>query len=291
MQQNEKLVKRGVFKGLAYSSVKRYTCEKGELILTTENLCINCEGSWTKTFPNEEIRLETWRGTLEVRDFWYGKLRFKLIIDEPEKWKETFDKMRFKKSIEAYKRLYEEAEKRPKELEKLLDLSPKALRRLYDDTQKERQQYERKNIRFNLDIQMSWLYNGVKNRKLKAFIVAHSYVAWYEWTKRLLSKIYKAKFGKGPRNDEELMKFLEDCPSLKGFLDTTEWGIRANQIRNCVSHEKFYFDYKPSELVFMAKKEKRIRLRDLKTKILPMSHFYVTLLDSLKEKVSKGEVS
>jgi len=72
-QLNEKVVKKGVFKRIAYSSYKRYTCEKGELILTTENLSINCEGRWTKTFSNREIRLETWGENLEVRDFWYSK--------------------------------------------------------------------------------------------------------------------------------------------------------------------------------------------------------------------------
>lgn len=87
------------------------------------------------------------------------------------------------------------------------------------------------------------------------------------------------------------MKFLDGYPSWKVSLDTKEWGIRANQIRNCVSHEKFYFDYKTSELVFMAKKEKRVRLRDIRFKIYPMASFYATLLDSLKAKVTKGKVS
>jgi hypothetical protein len=131
--------------------------------------------------------------------------------------------------------------------------------------------------------------HGIKDCKLKAFIVAHSYVALYEWTKRLLSKIYKAKFGKGPTNDEELLSFLDDYHHGK-FFGYNRMGIRANQIRNCVSHEKFYFDYKLSELVFMANKEKRVRFRELEMKIYQMSHFYVTLLRSLREKVTTGEI-
>ena len=289
-QQNEKLIKKGAFKRIAYSSAKRYTCEKGELILTTENLLVNCEGSWTKTFPIREIRLEVLDENLEVRDSWYGKLLFKLIIDKPKEWKEAFHKLILKWVIEEHQRIFT-WEERKAELKKLLDISPSALKKLYGDTRKERQQFEGKNIRFNLDIQKLFWYGKVKNRKLKTFIVAHSYVAWYEWTKRLLSKIYKAKFGKGPKNDKELMKFLDNFPSWKRSLNTTEWGVRANQIRNCVSHEKFYFDYRNSELVFMAKKEKRVRLRDLETKILPMSHFYATLLRSLEEKLTKGEIS
>ncbi len=287
-QKNEKVIKKGAFK-VAYSSAKRYTCEKGELILSTKTLSINCEGSWSKAFSIIEIRLEAWEENLEVHDTWYGKLLFKLIVDEPKEWEEAFDKVKNEWVMEIWKRANEEEKKRPTELKKLLDISPRALKKLYDDTRKERLQFERKNIRFNLDIQR--LLGRVKNRKLKAFIVAHSYVAWYEWTKRLLYKIHKAKFGKGPTNDNELMKFLDDYPSWKGYLDTTEWGIQANQIRNCVSHERFYFDYKTSELVFMVKKEKRVRLRDMRVKILPMSHFYATLLSSLREKVTESKIS
>jgi len=288
-QQNEKVVKKGAFKGIAYSSAKKYACEKGELTLTTENLSIDCEGSWSKTFLIREIGLEARGENLEVYDRWYGRLLFKLVIDEAKEWEEALHRVEMEWAREGMKRFHEHIKKKPVELRKLLDMSPEALKKFYNDTRKERLQFEGKNIGFNLDIQN--LVERVKNRKLKAFIFAHSYVAWYEWTKRLLSKIYKAKFGKGPTNDEELLKFLNDYPSLKVSLDTTEWGMRANQIRNCVSHEKFYFDYKSSELVFMVKKEKRVRLRDIKIKIYSMADFYVELLRSLNEKITKSEIS
>lgn len=282
-QTDEEIVRRGILKGVAYSRAKKYACRKGELILTTKNLFINCEGSWSKAFPIGEIRLEAWDNTLELREIWYGRLLFKLIVNEPDEWEETFTIVINKMLYEDWKGLWERAEKSQEELEKFLDLNPETLKKLYDYTHKEREQFERKNIRFNLDIQS--LLKGVKSRKLKAFMVAHSYVAWYEWTKRLLYKIFKAKFGKGPINDNELMKFLDDYPLLKGSLSTAEWGIQANQIRNCVCHEKFFFDYKSSELVFMVGEEKRVRLRDLRIKIYPMANFYIKLITSLKEKV------
>lgn len=84
----------------------------------------------------------------------------------------------------------------------------------------------------------------MKDRKLKAFLIAHSYVAWYEWTKKLLEKVFKANKGVGPKDDKELLNYLDEYPYLRKSLDTTKWGIRANRIRNCVSHELFYFDYK-----------------------------------------------
>ena len=291
VQHNEKLIKKRAFKRIAYSSAKKYACEKGELTLTTKNLLIDCEGSWSKSFPIREIGLEARGENLEVYDRWYGRLLFKLIVDEPKEWEEALHRVIMEWTKEEMNRFHEYEKKRPIELRKLLDISPEALKKLYDDTRKESLQFRRKNIRFNLKIQ--GLVETFKNRKLKAFVIAHSYLAWYEWTKRLLSKIYKAKFGKGPKNDEELMKFLDDYPSWKVLLDTEEWGIEANQIRNCVAHENFYFDYKHSELIFMVKgkKEKRVRLRDLEIKVLPISNLYATLLRSLKEKVTKGEIS
>ena len=59
-----------------------------------------------------------------------------------------------------------------------------------------------------------------------------------------------------------------------------------------MAHEKFYYDYKSSSLVFvMEKKEKRIRLRELETKFNSLIHTYGELLDCLVEKVTKGEIS
>jgi hypothetical protein len=283
-QQPEKVVKKGIFKRLAYSSAKRYTCEKGELTLTRENLLVSCEGKWSKSFPIMRIFLYASDENLEVRDE-YDKLRFKLAIDSPDGWVQARSEIVSERLSKLLIRAYKADEKRPAEIERLLDTSPLALEKLNDSLKKERLQFAKKNIRFNLDIQRL-LYDGIRNRKLKAFIVAHSYVAWYEWSKRLFYKIYKAKFGKGPKDDEELMKFLDDYPSCN-FLDTTKWGIKANQIRNSVSHEKFYFDYKNSELVFMVKKEKRVRLVDLRSIIPSMAHFYVSLLTSLREKIAK----
>jgi hypothetical protein len=37
MQQNEKVVRKGVFAGISYASSKKYAYEKGELTLTTKN--------------------------------------------------------------------------------------------------------------------------------------------------------------------------------------------------------------------------------------------------------------
>jgi hypothetical protein len=289
IHHNEKVVKKGIFNGITYPSNKKYACEKGELTLTSEKILIDCEGKWKTTLKNEEIRLEAYDRTLEIRDNWYGRLRFRLIVDEPKEWLNEFEKIMFEHVKKEFERVEEVGQKIPEEWKKLFDINPKASKKIHDDIRKEMTHFRRKNLRFDLEIQR--VLRIVKNRKLKAYIVAHSYVAWYEWTKGLLSKIYKAKIGKGPENDEELIKFLNDYPSL-GILDTEEWEVKANQIRNCVAHERFYYDYKPSEIVFIVnEKEKRIRLREIEFSLSLISHTYWELLRFLREKVEKGEIS
>lgn len=283
----QKIVKRDAFKGMPFASAKKYKCEKGRLTLTSKGILIECEHHWSKLLPISRFCFEAWNDKLEVKDY-YGKLRFSFIIDNPESWNEAIQNMKTRWLGRVMMDANEREQRRPAELKNLFDIEPQGLKKLYEATRKEREEYERKNIRFNLVIQGQ--LEKVKNRKLRAFIIAHSYVAWYEWIKKLLYKIHKAKFGKGPANDNELMKFLDGYPSLKYLLHRPEWEVRPNQIRNCVSHERFFFDYRAGELVFMTKKEQRVPLRDFRWAINPMANLYGILLRSLADKATKGEV-
>jgi hypothetical protein len=287
-QDGEEVVRKGSFQKTAFSSVKKLTCDEGELTLTPKKLLINCKDFWSRSFPVIDIHLEAWDKNLEVRDSYYGKLLFRLIVDDAEEWAKVFQKIGDEDVLRWWNENEERQKKMPEELNRLVEIKPETLRKIVAEIRKERLIFGEKNIRFILNIQH--LIRTTKNRKLKAFILAHCYVAWYEWTKNLLSKIYKGKFGKGPKDDEELIKFLESFPSL-GVLDTREWGINANQIRNCIAHERFYYDYRRSELVFTVnKKYKRIRLRELRWRSYSISHTYATLIQSLKQKVQTGKI-
>jgi hypothetical protein len=288
IQDHERIVKTGIFENVAYSSVKKYLGNSGKLALTPKNLLVNFRGNPARAFSVGKIRLEASIMNLEVYDS-CNRLLLRLIMEDAEQWAREFQDTQNKNFHTHLLEIYEREKKRPEELKKLFSMPTEALKRLYNDTRKERLQFRIRNICFNEDVQeLAW---HLRNRKLKAFIVAHCYVAWYEWTKGLLYSIYKAKLGKGPKNDEELIKFLSDYPSL-GVLSTEGWEIKANQIRNCVAHERFYFDYKWSDLVFLVEnKEKRIRLRALESRFASISHTYIELLECLKEKVTKGEIS
>ena len=280
------MIRKGVFQNITFSSAKKLACHGGELTLTSGTLLIDCKGSWSRSYSVRYIRLEAKDKILEIYDSLYGRLLFRLIVDDALEWVDAFEKAQnFLGKMKEYQESYR---KRPEELCKLFELKPEKLKKILAELREERRHFGQKNIKFILTIQN--LIDTTNNRKLKAFILAHCYVAWYEWTKNLLSMIYKGKFGKGPENDNELIKFLCDFPSL-GALDTTDWGINANQIRNCVAHEKFYFDYKRSELVFTVKnKDKRIRILEFKWRFLSLSRTYTLLIQSLRQKVETGKI-
>jgi hypothetical protein len=289
--QDEEIIKKATFTDVTYPSFKKYVCKKGELRLTPKHLSLNCEGKWTKTFRIMDIRLKAFDRVLEIRGIWYGTLLFRLIIDGSEEWLSTFEKVKFEHVKTEFQEIWKADGEKKSQIEwiKLFDINSEALKKIYNEIQREMTHFRRKNLRFNLDIQ--GFIGPYTNRKLKAYIIAHSYVAWYEWTKGLLTKMYKAKFGKGPRNDEELITFLNNYPSL-GILDTEEWEIKANQMRNCVAHESFYYDYKHSEVVFIVNgKEKGIKLREIEWKFRFLSDTYIRLFNFIAEKVATGKIS
>lgn len=289
IDSDERILKKGIFEQVEYSSSGKYSCNQWKLTLTQKHLQVDCRGSWSKTFENKEIGIELHDKTLEIYDFWYHRLLFRIVVNKADEWCKAYQDMVSEQHERWRSRWEERLEKAPNEWERLFDIDLPILRNVYDEIQEEQTKFRRKNILFNLDILKA--ARALNQRKLKAFIIAHNYVAWYEWTKRILGKIFKAKFGKGPSNDEQLLKFLEGYPSL-GILNTKEWEIKANQIRNCVAHEKFYFDYTSSRLVFVVKnKEKRIRLRELELRCAQLSNTYWKLFEYLTEKITEGEIS
>ena len=117
------------------------------------------------------IRLQVHEGYLEVYDSYYNKLWFKLMVDEPHEWKQIFEWMKMEEINRMVVEMYVTEDKRQKELRELFDKSSQDLKILYRDRRKEREQFQRKNIRSNLEIQDSYLYERTKDRKLKAVVL------------------------------------------------------------------------------------------------------------------------
>ena len=93
-----------------------------------------------KVFSIREIRLETWENNLEIHDFYYGKLLFTLIIDNPEVWEKTFRELINKYSNESFNEFHERLGKVPEELNKLFELKQEALEKILAEIRKERLQ-------------------------------------------------------------------------------------------------------------------------------------------------------
>jgi hypothetical protein len=280
--RNVKVLKKGAFGGVKYACAKKYKCNEGELVLTQKDFTVNCRGNWSKVFRIDEVQFEVLDNCLEVRTIWYNKLVFTLLVDKPEEWKEALDKLRSDSLNKLVVDTFEREQNRKAEIDSLLQMDHPKIQSLYRKIRRHGQ-FDFKNIQFIGDIYN--LFKRTKNRKLQAFIIAHCYVACYEWTKKLFYEIYKAKVGKGPANDEELKDFLANYPTWN-FLTMDTWDIRANAIRNCVAHEKFYYDYQNSDIVLVVNgKEKRLKLIEMRLELIQLFNFYDETQKALKQKI------
>lgn len=105
---------------------------------------MNCNEKWTKTFDVDDIRLGVWEEKLIVEDSYHGKTLFKLEIDEPRVWLDVLAKIEREKSRVLWNEILFGDEKRSIEMEKLFDIGQEAIKKLYQDTLKEREQFLKK---------------------------------------------------------------------------------------------------------------------------------------------------
>jgi len=276
----EKIIRQGLIERTVFSCAKKYSHGKGELILTKERLSIKFQGLPLKTYPFSNIYLKTCdNSTLEIGNMRYNRLLFKFIIEKATEWEKSYNEIWSEILKKCHRDFIYSQLHFDEEIRNLLDMPKVTLQNLLIEILKERMQLDTKNMKFTLEIQ--GFLRKTKNRKIRAFLAVHSYTAAYEWVKKLLYKIHKAKYGKAPKDDAELMSFLDDYPSIKRLMDTSKWGMKSNQIRNCVAHQRFYFDYRSSELVFCLNKEVRVWLKDIEIIIFPMANLYSSIIRSL----------
>lgn len=284
MKKEEPIIKSGSFDKVIYSSDK-VADFPGELVLTINHLYIKSR-RWSSAFFFDAIQMEERNGLLAIMKN-SGRVLFKLQVKNAKEWQEISLKL-FKKKVEIIWLELELSQATPVDFSNLLDVGVERIKKMY--YKRQQNSVLKHNINFNISI-MELLRNQ-KNRKLKSYMLAHSFATWYEWTKTRLNEIYKCKFGKGPMNDEELLKFMEQYPKLHPFAIFNEaYGINANQIRNCIAHEKYFFDYKNNELVFVFNRECRISLRDLEQVTFMLANFVTDLEVAIREVALTGELS
>lgn len=278
-------LKKGVFYRILYSDDSKYADSEGEIILTRDQLYLQSKAGWMETFVFDSISIFEENGSLVVQKG-LGGVILKLAVDDAADWAETCKQLALKKMEMQQVELELSFLSIPMQFNDFLNFNQASVYKMYV---KRGRLLNQKNAEFNLKIVSST--RGIENRWLKAYVVAHSFATWYEWTRDLLKDIYKYKTGRKPKSDEQLLAYMNQFPRLNPFNSfTKQIGLNANQIRKCIAHEKYYFDYKSGELVFTNKKEFRVALKDFETLIVLLANFNRELEFYIKEIALNGKI-
>jgi hypothetical protein len=285
LNPKEPALKKGTFDRILYSDNEKFADSVGEIVLTRDYLYLQSSAGWNEKFVFDNINVIEENGHLLIQKSLGGTL-LKLSVDNAESWMEACKQLTLKKMEMQQVELELSFLSIPMQFNDFLNFNQSSIYKMYV---KKGRLLSQKNAEFNLKIVSST--RNIENRWLKAYIIAHSFATWYEWTKDLLKDIYKYKTGKKPKSDEELLGYMNQFPRLNPFNNfTKQIGLNANQIRKCIAHEKYYFDYKNSELVFNNKKEFRVALKDFETLIVLLANFNKELEFYIKEIALNGKI-
>jgi hypothetical protein len=285
LNPKEPILKKGSFCRVLYSDDKQYSDSTGEISLTKDYLYLQSKAGWTCELIFDNLNVIEEKDYLIIQKI-LGGIILKLSVDNAKSWAEATKQLALKKMEIQQVELELSFLSTPMQFNDLLNFNQASILKMYT---KKRRRLTEKNAEFNLKI-ISSLRN-LENKWLKAYITAHSFATWYEWTIDSLKDIYKYKNGKKPKNDEELLAYMNQFPRLKPFNNfTKQIGINANQIRKCVAKEKYYFDYKSNELIFRNRKEFKVALKDFETLIVLLANFNKELEFYLKEIALNGKI-
>ncbi len=285
MNPKEPVLKKGTFNRILFSDEKQYTDSTGEIILTKDKLIIQSKAGWTRELFFDNINIIEEKEYLIVQKN-LGGVIFKLSVDNAKSWAETSKELALKKMNIQQVEMELSFLSTPMQFNDLLNFNQKSIYKMYA---KKKRLLNQKNAEFNLKIISS--LRSIDNKWLKAYIIAHSFGTWYDWTIDHLKDIYRYKNSKGPRNDEELLAYMNQFPRLTPFNNfMMQIGIKASQIRRCIAKEKYYYDYKSNELVFTNKKEFRVKIKDFETLIILLANFDKELEFYIKEIALNGKI-
>ena len=285
MNTKEPILKKGTFNRILNSDDKQYTDSTGIIFLTKDHLHLQSKAGWTRELIFDNINITEEKEYLIIQKN-LGGIILKLSVDNAKSWAEASKELALKKMEIQQVELELSFLSIPMQFNDFLNFNQASIYKMYA---KKRRLLSEKNAEFNLKIVSSLRH--LENPWLKAYIIAHSFATWYESTKNLLKDIYKYKNGKGPKNDEELLAYMNQFPRLNPFNNfTKQIGLNANQIRKCIIHEKYYFDYKNNELVFTNKKQFKVALKDFETLIILLANFNRELEFYIKEIALNGKI-
>jgi hypothetical protein len=285
LNHKEPILKKGTFNRILFSDDKQYTDSTGEIFLTKDKLIIQSKSGWTREIVFDNINVIEEKEYLIIQKN-LGGIIFKLSVDNAKSWAEASKDLALKKMNIQQVELELSFLSTPMQFNDLLSFNQKSIYKMYA---KKKRLLNQKNAEFNLKIISSM--RSIDNKWLKAYIIAHSFDTWYDWTIDQLKDIYRYKNSKGPRNDEELLAYMNQFPRLTPFNNfMKQIGIKASQIRRSIAKEKYYYDYKSNELVFTNKKEFRVKIKDFETLIVLLANFNKELEFYIKEIALNGKI-
>jgi hypothetical protein len=284
LNSKEPIIKKGSFERYIFSDTGQSMESTGELLLTRDNFYIQSREGWRQELVFDSINVCEENGYLSIQKD-LGGLSIKLDVDDAKGWVEACRELALKKLEMQQVELELSFLSIPMQFNDFLNFNQASIFKLY----KKRRMLNQKNAEFNLKIVSA--LRSVENRWLKAYIIAHSFATWYEWTRSLLKDVYKYKTGKRPKSDDELLAYMNQFPRLNPFNNfTKKIGLNVNQIRKCIAAEKYYYDYKSNELIFTHKKEFRVSLKDFETLIVLLANFNRELEFYIKEIALNGKI-
>jgi hypothetical protein len=285
LNPKEPMLKKGTFNRVVFSDDKQYTDSIGEIMLTKDKLVIQSKAGWTRELVFDNINVIEEKEYLIIQKN-LGGVIFKLSVDNAKSWAEASKDLALKKMNMQQVEMELSFLSTPMQFNDLLSFNQKSIYKMYA---KKKRQLNQKNAEFNLKIVSS--IRNIDDKWLKAYIIAHSFATWYEWTIDQLKDIYRYKNAKGPKNDEELLAYMNQFPRLTPFNSfMKQIGINASQIKRCIAKEKYYYDYKGNELVFTNKKEFRVKIKDFETLIVLLANFNKELEFYIKEIALNGKI-
>jgi hypothetical protein len=285
LNPKEPILKKGTFNRILFSDDKQYTDSTGEIILTKDKLIIQSNAGWTRELVFDNINVIEEKEYLIIQKNLGGTI-FKLSVDNAKSWAEASKDLALKKMNIQQVELELSFLSTPMQFNDLLSFNQKSIYKMYA---KKKRLLNQKNAEFNLKIVSS--LRNIDDKWLKAYIIAHSFATWYEWTIGQLKDIYRYKNSKGPKNDEDLLAYMNQFPRLNPFnIFMKQIGINASQIKRCIAKEKYYYDYKSNELVFTNKKEFKVKIKDFETLIVLLANFNKELEFYIKEIALNGKI-
>jgi hypothetical protein len=285
LNPKEPIMKKGTFNRILFSDDKQYIDSTGEIVLTKDKLIIQSKSGWIRELIFDNINVIEEKEYLIIQKN-LGGIIFKLSVDNAKSWAEASKDLALKKMNIQQVEMELSFLSTPMQFNDLLSFNQKSIYKMYA---KKKRIFNQKNAEFNLKIVSS--LRNIDDKWLKAYIIAHCFATWYEWTIGQLKDIYRYKNAKGPKNDEELLAYMNQFPRLNPFnILIKQIGINASQIRKCVAKERYYYDYKNNQLIFTNKKEFKVKITDLETLIVLLANFNNELEFYIKEIALNGKI-